>query len=335
MRQPRGYGHSFELLQYVYDLSLWSTLGSRRNLRLGKGVSMRMRMKGESYTPAYWQEVHRALIDLVRQLGPPKLFWTVSPYEYLAPYHEWVRDEMAKSMSARMHLPAAETLHLVHCIHEIVEGAIAGANRRNSRGTSKEAAAWTRHLLSAKDGSGERVEVTAFTRIEFQDGSRKKGRFRYKGSGRPHAHVLFFAEGLGRAKLEELVSARLPPDEDSAIRGKAACSQWDDEGDSRWPVYAGPEGWDEDEAVLRLRHGREDEDDGERRGVHRAYFVDVMDAFPYHQDLQVSDGEAMLLEYVAKYCSKFSDGAFEEWLSAGPSRGGTWPDAGRERSARR
>eukprot|EP00959_Pyramimonas_sp_CCMP1952_P458211 9476255-Pyramimonas_sp.AAC.1 len=106
-----GYGTSFELLQYVYDLNLWSTLGSRKNLGLGDKVPMRVLMKGNSFSPLYWKEVHNGLIDLVRQVGMPKMFWTMSPYEYLAPYHEWVQDEMSKSLSKRMHLPAAESLH--------------------------------------------------------------------------------------------------------------------------------------------------------------------------------------------------------------------------------
>ena len=53
----------------------------------------------------------------------------------------------------------------------------------------------------------------------------------------------------------------------------------------------------------------------EEAGVHRAYFTDIMDGYPCHQDLQVSDGEALLLQYVTKYCSKFSDSNHQEWLN--------------------
>ena len=40
-----------------------------------------------------------------------------------------------------------------------------------------------------------------------------------------------------------------------------------------------------------------------------------MDGFPCHQDLQVSDGEALLLQYVTKYCAIFSDSNYDEWFS--------------------
>ena len=70
-----GYGTRFDLLQYVYDLNLWSTLGSRKNLNFDT-VPMRVMMKGNSFSPLYWREVHEALIDLVRHLGPPQIFWT-------------------------------------------------------------------------------------------------------------------------------------------------------------------------------------------------------------------------------------------------------------------
>ena len=62
--------------------------------------------------------------------------------------------------------------------------------------------------------------------------------------------------------------------------------------DCKWPEYDGPEGWDEDAETLRLKRSAEDEE----HGVHRAYFTDIMDGFPCHQDLQVSDGEALLLQ---------------------------------------
>ena len=41
-----------------------------------------------------------------------------------------------------------------------------------------------------------------------------------------------------------------------------------------------------------------------RRGG--AYFPDVMDGFPCHQDVQLTSGEVLLLQYVSKYVSKFS-----------------------------
>ena len=55
----------------------------------------------------------------------------------------------------------------------------------------------------------------------------------------------------------------------------------------KWDEYDGKPGWDAEAETLRLKHSEDDEDGG----VHRAYFMDIMDGCPCHQDLQVSDGE--------------------------------------------
>ena len=44
-----GYTEHFEILQYVYDLHLWTDLGSKRSL--GRGVPMRLMMAGSSFSP--------------------------------------------------------------------------------------------------------------------------------------------------------------------------------------------------------------------------------------------------------------------------------------------
>lgn len=40
-----------------------------------------------------------------------------------------------------------------------------------------------------------------------------------------------------------------------------------------------------------------------------------MDAIPCHQDFQMSDGHTLLLQYVSKYVSKFSDHYSADWLN--------------------
>ena len=121
-----GYGSTFELVQYVCDLNLWSGLGAKKNLRCN--VPLRLLMKGHSFSPMYWKQVHNALIDLVRQVGPPKLFWTMSPYGYLLPYHEWLSDDTQKTLHARLHSPAAEALHMTHVLLEITHGLLSCVN---------------------------------------------------------------------------------------------------------------------------------------------------------------------------------------------------------------
>jgi hypothetical protein len=300
-----GYGSTFELVQYVYDLNLWTALGSKKNL--GVNTPMRLLMKGHSFSPQYWRSVHGALVDLVAQVGLPQLLFTIAPYEYSFKYHTWVRDELHKMLRSRMNLPFAETLHVTHVLLQIVQGLLTGSNQQTR---ARKDRCWQRHVLSAKDGSDSRI--TFFTRVEFQDGSRKEGTQRYEGSGRPHLHVLLWSDSLDKAELEKHVAASIPDEQplSNYVRG----SQLDRDGESKWPVHVGEEGWLQGEgdhrATLHLRQNAEEHEQGTR-----AYFVDVMDGVPCHQDIQVAGGQALLMQYVSKYVSKFSDSSYDEWMS--------------------
>lgn len=76
---------SYELLHFAFDLNLWSDLGAKRNLNTD--VPLRLMLKGHAFSKEYWLEMHRALIDLVRQMGYPPVFSTHSPLEWSWPYH--------------------------------------------------------------------------------------------------------------------------------------------------------------------------------------------------------------------------------------------------------
>ena len=121
-----GYGSSCEILHFAYDLSLWSALGAKKRTSMDYDMPMRVLMKDHTFSPLYWKAVHWALIDMVRQMGYPKIFWTISPYEWSMPYHQWMLDEMAKELRGRMDLPVAETLHLTHVLLQVVRGAAGG-----------------------------------------------------------------------------------------------------------------------------------------------------------------------------------------------------------------
>ena len=50
-----GYGADFELLQYVFDLHLWTDLGSKKNR--SETVGMRIMMSGHPMSPMYWSDL--------------------------------------------------------------------------------------------------------------------------------------------------------------------------------------------------------------------------------------------------------------------------------------
>ena len=99
-------GTTYKLFQFVYDLHMWTMLGSKRNLK-GGTIPPRVLLKGASFSPKFWKARHSALIDLQRQLGYPTMFVTKAPYEWSFPYHKWMVDEMAKDLKTRLHLQAS------------------------------------------------------------------------------------------------------------------------------------------------------------------------------------------------------------------------------------
>lgn len=66
---------SYELTHFAYDLVIWTDVGSKRNLRTN--IPMRLMLKGHSFSPEYWRDMHRALINLTKQKGYPQVFSTV------------------------------------------------------------------------------------------------------------------------------------------------------------------------------------------------------------------------------------------------------------------
>ena len=136
-----GYGSDYELLQYVYDLHLWTDLGSKRN-RAGE-TKMRFMMKGHPMSPLYWENLKFGLFDLVRQLGYPDIYWTLAPWEPSYPYHAFMLDEMQKLLCTRTKLPALEAMHLAHTMLDTCRFYLAGHGRAKQRG-------WTKHVLGGQ-----------------------------------------------------------------------------------------------------------------------------------------------------------------------------------------
>ena len=117
-----GYGADYQLLHFVYDLSLWTTIGTKRNIAARSGVPLRLLLKGSPWTPQYWRVRHNALIDMQRQCGNATLFRTRAPYERTFPYHPWILHEQEMLGRARQRLAGAETLHMAHVLIQLDKG---------------------------------------------------------------------------------------------------------------------------------------------------------------------------------------------------------------------
>ena len=99
-RPITDYGSQYDLLHFMYDLSLWSDIGAKKAELTH--MPMRLALKGQPWTPAFWMARHAALLDLQRQCGPPVLFKTWVPYEWASLYHPWILDMMEKEGRSRL-----------------------------------------------------------------------------------------------------------------------------------------------------------------------------------------------------------------------------------------
>ncbi|CAK9101303.1 ATP-dependent DNA helicase PIF1 [Durusdinium trenchii] len=306
------YAAEYSLMQFIFDLTLWSDLGAKRHAC--PQMPMRIMLKGSTFTPAYWALRHAAVLDLQRQCGFPVLFKTWAPYEWSAPYHRALLQQLATLLRSRQHSAGLETLHLAHILVELLREWVAGGARKQGESSSL----WRQHsqLATAQDGRHCRINFAA--RLEFQDGKRKEATQSYHGRGAVHLHAILFAEDLEALDLHEKLLATEPPP-GHPLRGYIM-DQLSYNG-SGWPVEDRRSHWDPDAGVVRLQHTQADQN----KGV-RAYNPEEVEVLKCHVDnlmAQASSdkGRGLLMRYVATYDVKFSS-SFSNELLADPQVSG-------------
>ena len=306
-----GYGSDYDLLHFMYDLSMWTTVGSKKNVAKHHDVPLRLVLKGCPWTPQYWRIRHLAVIDMQRQCGNATLFRTRAPYEKSFPYHEWIMHEQRLSGKPRLHLAGPETLHFAHVLMELDKGYFSG-----SRGTSgRSDRTWKDHLFAApplpEDGGlPASTVVSRVTRLEFQDGKRKLAKQAYHGRGTVHSHSLDFLKNVARILLEEKMSAHLPDRSAHPLLHGLVLDGQCDRTNSGLPVREEESVWDPASAKVLLQHTEDDKD-----LKIRPYFPTTMEVTKCHEDVQQGDGNGAVLRYVSTYSLKFSDSMDQCWLS--------------------
>ena len=304
------YSMDYELLQFVFDLSMWSDIGSKRHAL--QHMPLRLALKQQPWTPAYWAQRHAALLDLQRQCGPPVLFKTWAPYEWSAPYHRWILDALQKGHRSRQHLAGPETLHLTHIMTEMFREWVHGGAVKHGPSSKR----WSTSTLRTSPATSTSI-LNFAARVEFQDGKRKLPSQAYHGRETPHLHGLTFADSLQGLPLDTRLRADAPA-EGHPLRGYVLDGQTGRTG-SGWPVHAGPTTMTPD-GHFQLHHTELDSDMGIR-----AYDSEELDVMKFHQDNVVPNehlsGRGLLLRYVATYLSKFSNSFLAEYLDDTSSSG--------------
>ena len=213
-----GYSSDYELLHFVFDLAMWTTIGTKTNLATRTGVALRHLLTGSPWTPQYWRVRHHAVLDMQRQCGNASLFRTRAPYERSFPYHQWVMHEQRVLGKERQHLAGPETLHMAHVLLQLDKGYICG-DKYNREQASRN---WKGHVLGPADEESSLSTVVAHvTRLEFQDGKRKQASQKYHGRGTTHSHSLEYLENLEAIGLEKKIQATIPP-----RKRNHSCTAW-------------------------------------------------------------------------------------------------------------
>ena len=306
-----GYGTDYELLHFVYDLSMWTTVGTKKNVARQRDVPLRLVLKRCPWTPQYWRIRHQAVVDMQRQCGNATLFRTRAPYEKTFPYHEWVMHEQRLAGRPRLHLAGPETLHMAHVLVELDKAFMSG-----SRGIATRAdRSWTgQHLLGPCKEEGDenppQTVLSRVTRLEFQDGKRKLGKQAYHGRGTVHSHSLDFLQNVARIELEKKLSAHLPDKQVKPLLHGLVLDGQCDRTNSGLEVREEASAWDPETSKVLLQHTEED-----KELKIRPYFIVTMEITKCHEDVQQADGNGAVLRYVATYSLKFSDSMDKNWLN--------------------
>ena len=301
-----GYGMDYDLLHFIYDLSMWTTVGAKKNVARQTEVPLRVVLRSCPWTPQYWHTRHLAVIDMQRQCGNATLFRTRAPYEMTFPYHEWVTHEQRIAGHPRLHLAGAETLHQAHVLLELDKAFISGA--RGASGRSDRS--WKEHLLGPSPPQDLQTVVSRVTRLEFQDGKRKKVTKSYHGRGTTHSHSLDFLQNVKAIGLEHKMSAHVPSKKKHPLLHGLVMDGQRDRTSSKLPIRTSSSKWDKVAEKVLLQHTQKDHD------LHvRPYFTKTMEVTKCHEDVQQPDGNGAVLRYVATYSLKFSDSMDREWLN--------------------
>jgi len=74
-------------------------------------------------------------------------------------------------------------------------------------------------------------------------------------------HSLDYLQNLGKIGLEKKMSATVPGEEETALKGYML-GRPHGRSDSGWPVETGPSRWDPEDGLVKLEHTEEDKAGG-------------------------------------------------------------------------
>ena len=276
-----SYNNDFELLQFHYDRWLYKTISGAVSVGKGFTCSPLRALEDKHFTAGYWKWQNRYLVDACLQFGYPTLFITMSPYEWDFPKSLWIEQYLEVSGAIPTKSGAVETLHIAHILDQICRGYITGVNSNT----------WESHdikhvLFPNKHPKPGNVKCVFY-------------RFEYQKRRTIHVHMLVWLESMKDITVERFKAA-VPTDnvEHAYLVTRLQKSN------ERAPFLTVCDRSETGHQDMRLKHSQSDAD-----LKLRAYIDTVLHLLKSRMDVQVTDGKAALMKYVASYVSKLTENA--------------------------
>ena len=179
-----------------------------------------------------------------------------------------------------------ETLHVVHVLEQIAHEYLAGANTNR----------WRHHVFGNSQQAMERNVITSFYHFEFQS------------TGTLHLRMLAWVKDLAPIRAN-LLRASIPWEnaEDAFLVADTQISY-----SPCLAVFEGPDSFEDcEDGSTNLRFHYTEEDSARNL---TAYITTLLGVLHCRTDVQVADGQGMLLEYLSSYVTKMHESATSEGL---------------------
>ena len=295
------YSMSYELLQFMYDMHLLAHLSGKLYGVQRLGVSFKHALKDVSETEQYLYVRRCAMIDLMRQHGPPDGMYTVAPGIFSFEYHPAIWDSLLKTGNYLGSDCCLDALHVCHVLDNYLKRYVLGNGMPFHTPLSN---------LPLYSSVLRQMCLRAWAlRLEIQQGSNDKSK-PYHGTGVLHAHLVVWLKQPERSSLLRCLRADWAWG-DTMLHGTVAEHQQSTEDDT--PVWEGLSMWattsSEHRRHLVLRHP----EDASGNPAIRPYLATAAYAHVGHQDWSQLRHAEESMDYISKLC-RYSTKSEHSWF---------------------
>ncbi len=121
------YAVDTRLHQYHFDRWQWTTVSAAQSIANQLEQSLSFTLSEKWFSLEYMFNAAAAVVDIVRQLGPPHWFWTFAPAEWTFPMHMSITDVSIQSHALdAFSVGGVVAAHIAHSITSVIKGILLG-----------------------------------------------------------------------------------------------------------------------------------------------------------------------------------------------------------------